>query len=254
MSSALHGEAIIVTGGASGLGEATARLLHGDGASVAIFDRSEPDHMPAERAMFVEVDVTDSDSVAKAVEKVVEKFGTLTGVVNAAGVGVAGLTVGRDGEPLDVSTFDFVLKVNLLGTFLVSSVAAAAMAKLPERAGGRGRGVLVNVASVAGIEGQKGQVPYSASKGGVIGMTLPMARDLARHKIRVMCIAPGIIDTPMMAAASKRVRDNLLASVTYPPRFGKPDEFALLVKQLVQNDYLNGETIRFDGGIRFSNL
>ena len=145
------------------------------------------------------------------------------------------------------------IEVNLVGTFLLCSIGAAAMSKLPADANGD-RGAIITVASVAGIEGQKGQVPYSASKGGVIGMTLPMARDLGRHGIRVLCICPGIIDTPLMQMAGENVKKGLLGSVAGPKRFGRPDEFASLCAEIMRNGYLNGEVLRLDGGIRFSNL
>ena len=204
------GKTYIVTGGASGLGLATVRLLHKQGANVSIFDRDADagaellEEYDNKRIAFFEVDVTSEATVGAAVDGTVTKFGTLNGIINCAGLGSATTTVSRDLKPHNSGIFDFVLKVNTFGTFYCSAYGAAAMAKLP--AGGDGtRGVIVNVASVAGIEGQKGQVAYSASKGAVIGMTLPMARDLARYGIRVMTIAPGIIDTPLMGMASEKV-------------------------------------------------
>merc|ERR1719440_828934 len=162
-------------------------------------------------------------------------------------------TIGKDLKPHPAKVFDFIMKLNTYGTFYASAHSAAAMAKCPAAEDGS-RGVIINVASVAGIEGQKGQLVYSASKGAVIGMTLPMARDLGRYGIRVMTIAPGIIDTPLMQAASGKVKDGLLAQVAAPKRFGAPEEFAHLCASIIDNGYLNGEVIRMDGGIRFANL
>merc|ERR1719247_3572906 len=195
----------------------------------------------------------DETSVASAVEKISKKFGGLHGVINCAGLGMAMTTIDKQMKPHKSKVFDFIMKLNTYGTFYGSAYSAAAMAKCPAAADGS-RGVIVNVASVAGIEGQKGQLVYSASKGAVIGMTLPMARDLARYGIRVMTIAPGIIDTPLMQAAAPKVKEGLLAQVAAPKRFGAPAEFAHLCTSIIDNGYLNGEVIRMDGGIRFANL
>merc|ERR1712187_827155 len=162
-------------------------------------------------------------------------------------------TIGKDGKPHPTKVFDMIMKLNVYGTFWGSAYTAAAMAKLPAAADGT-RGVIINVSSVAGIEGQKGQLVYSASKGAVIGMTLPMARDLARYGIRVVTIAPGIMDTPLMRGAPQKVQDGLLAQVAGPKRFGASEEFAQLVASIIDNGYLNGEVIRLDGGLRFANL
>merc|ERR1712187_116657 len=162
-------------------------------------------------------------------------------------------TIGKDGKPHPTKVFDMIMKLNTYGTFWGSAYSAAAMAKCPAAEDGS-RGVIVNVSSVAGIEGQKGQLVYSASKGAVIGMTLPMARDLARYGIRVMTIAPGIIDTPLMQSAAPKVKEGSLAQVAAPKRFGAPEEFAQLCASIIDNGYLNGEVIRMDGGIRFANL
>merc|ERR1712241_1155168 len=182
-----------------------------------------------------------------------ERFKTLNGIVNCAGTGSAFTTWDKKLNPHNDKFWDFVVQLNLYGTFYGSSEGAAAMAKLPADEEGN-RGVIINVASVAAFEGQKGQLAYSASKGAVVGMTLPMARDLARYGIRVMTIAPGIIDTPLMQMAAQKVKDGLLAQVAAPKRFGLADEFAHLCTSIIDNGYLNGETIRMDAGIRFANL
>lgn len=259
----------LVTGAASGLGRAAAELLFRRGHNVALCDRDDAEELvrslsdivqesaaslaPPPRAMYAHMDVTDASNVREVVRRIVAEFGALHGVVNCAGVATVGLTVGGDGEAADPAAFEIALRVNLLGTFLVSSACAAAMARLAPDAEG-GRGCIITVASVAGLEGQRGQVAYAASKGGVIGMTLPMARDLGRHGIRVMCIAPGVIDTPMMQAASEAVKAGLLRSLAGPRRFGRPDEFAALCAHIFENGYLNGEVIRLDAGVRFANL
>jgi len=253
-----NGKTYFITGAGSGLGEATARLLHSEGANVALADKNfdAVEEMAAElgpRALPLDCDVTSRDSVGAAVAGAVTKYGTLNGCVNCAGIGSAVTTVSRKLEPMDPKWWDFVMGINANGTFYGSSHCAAAMARLPASQNGQ-RGVIINVASVAGIEGQKGQVPYSASKGAVIGMTLPMARDLARFGIRVMTIAPGIMETPLMLAASEKVKKGLLTQVVTPKRFGTPEEFAQLCATIIDNEYLNGEVIRLDGGIRFANL
>lgn len=251
------GKTYFVTGGASGLGLATVKRLHDEGANVAIFDKNTEGADIAkemgDRALFCEVDVTDEASVAGAVEKTVETFGGLHGAINCAGLGMAMTTIDKKLKPHKGGVFDFIMKLNTYGTFYGSAYAASAMAKCPAAEDGS-RGVIINVASVAGIEGQKGQLVYSASKGAVIGMTLPMARDLARYGIRVMTVAPGIIDTPLMQSASPKVIEGLLDQVASPKRFGKPEEFAQLCTSIIDNGYLNGEVIRMDGGIRFANL
>eukprot|EP00440_Ansanella_granifera_P064586 gb/GFBE01070024.1/.p1 GENE.gb/GFBE01070024.1/~~gb/GFBE01070024.1/.p1 ORF type:complete len:259 (+),score=81.02 gb/GFBE01070024.1/:1-777(+) len=252
------GKTYYITGGASGLGLATAKLLISQGANVAIGDKNveEGNKVASElggKCLFTELDVMSKESVRAAIRATVEKFKTLNGVINCAGVGSAFTTIDKKGEPHSDKFFDFVTKINLYGTFYGSSEGAAEMAKLPADAEGN-RGVIINVASVAAFEGQKGQLAYSASKGAVVGMTLPMARDLARYGIRAMCIAPGIIDTPLMQMAAPKVKEGLLATVAGPKRFGKPEEFAQLCTAIIDNGYLNGETIRMDGGIRFANL
>jgi len=252
------GKTYFITGGASGLGLATAKCLIEQGANVAIADRNkeEGDKVQKElgdRCCFCEVDVTSKTSMRDAVKATVDKFKTLSGIINCAGVGSAFTTIDKKGEPHSEQFWDFVCKVNMQGTFYGCTEGASAMAKLPADEEGN-RGVIVNVASVAAFEGQRGQLAYSASKGAVVGMTLPMARDLSRYGIRVMTIAPGIIDTPLMQSAAPKVKEGLLAQVAGPKRFGKAEEFSSLVLHCIDNGYLNGETIRMDGGIRFSNL
>ncbi|MFV0514096.1 MAG: 3-hydroxyacyl-CoA dehydrogenase [Jhaorihella sp.] len=243
--------AAIVTGGASGLGEATARHFAENGARVTILDRD------AERGAkvaaeigghFAATDVTDEASVQAAVDLAMEKMGAITATVNCAGIAYAIKTVGKDGpHPLDA--FRRTIDVNLIGTFNVSRLAAVQMAKNdPEPDGARG--VIVNTASVAAFDGQKGQAAYSASKGGVVGMTLPMARDLASSGIRVMTIAPGIFLTPMLQSLSEEVQKQLAADVPNPPRLGDPSEYGRLAGFIVEMGYLNGEVIRLDGALR----
>ncbi len=243
----------LVTGGASGLGEATVRLIVGGGGRAMILDRtgSAGEALASELgegAAFSAADVTEEEQVRAAVERTVERFGTLNVAVNCAGVGVAMRTITRDGaHPLDL--FAKVIQVNLIGTFNVIRLAASQMAKNTPTAEGE-RGVVVNTASVAAYDGQIGQAAYSASKGGVVGMTLPIARDLASIGIRVVTIAPGTFDTPMLAMAPEPVRQALAAQIPFPSRLGRPSEYASLVRHVLENVMLNGETIRLDGAIR----
>jgi NAD(P)-dependent dehydrogenase (short-subunit alcohol dehydrogenase family) len=243
------------TGGASGLGEATVRTLVGAGGRVMILDRpgSPGEALVAELGegvAFSPADVTDEAQVAAAVAAAVERFGTVHAAVNCAGVGIAMRTVTREGpHPLDL--FTKVIQVNLIGTFNVIRLAAAQMAKNTPNEEGE-RGVIVNTASVAAFDGQIGQVAYSASKGGVVGMTLPIARDLASLGIRVLTIAPGTFDTPMLAMAPENIRQALAAQIPFPSRLGRPAEFAALVRHIFENAMLNGETIRLDGAIRMA--
>ena len=245
----------LVTGGASGLGEATVRLIVNGGGRAMILDRAGSAGASlalelGERAAFSEADVTDEAQVRAAVERTVERFGVLNVTVNCAGVGIAMRTITRDGShPLDL--FTKVVQVNLIGTFNVIRLAAAQMAKNTPTAEGE-RGVIVNTASVAAYDGQIGQAAYSASKGGVVGMTLPIARDLASVGIRVVTIAPGTFDTPMLAMAPEPVRQALAAQIPFPSRLGRPSEYASLVRQILENAMLNGETIRLDGAIRMA--
>jgi NAD(P)-dependent dehydrogenase (short-subunit alcohol dehydrogenase family) len=242
----LDGATFLVTGGGSGLGAATARVLAEGGAEVVVADLREGEGP----GRFVETDVREEESVRGAVRTAVEEFGALNGAVNCAGIGWAELVFGRDG-PHDLDRFRRVVDVNLVGTFNVIRVAAEAISQAEPSETGE-RGVIVNTASVAAFEGQVGQIAYSASKGGVLGMMLPVARELSRFGIRCCTIAPGIMDTPMMAQASDEVRGSLEAQVQFPKRFGRPDEYAALVRHIVENEYLNGEVFRLDGGIRMA--
>ena len=244
----------IITGGASGLGEATVRRFVAQGAKVAIFDMNEErgNAVAAElgdSVAFHKVDVTDEDSVQAAIDATVQAFGAVHICCNYAGLGNAIKTVGKDG-PFPLDAFKFVINVNLIGTFNVLRLAAAQMAKQDTINDDGGRGVIINTASVAAYEGQIGQAAYSASKGGVVGMTLPIARDLASLGIRVNTIVPGLIHTPLFDILPEAAYKSLEAQVLYPRRLGKPDEIAHLAQYIVENDYTNGECIRMDGGIR----
>ncbi|MET0734979.1 MAG: SDR family NAD(P)-dependent oxidoreductase [Microbacterium sp.] len=249
----LTGTSALVTGGASGLGLATARRLAGAGAAVTILDL--PSSAGAEVAaefggLFAAADVTSPEQVAAAVETA-SSTGPLRVVVNCAGIAPPAKVLDRAGDPGSLEAFEKVIRVNLIGTFNVIGQASAAMARTAPDAEG-GRGVIVNTASVAAFDGQIGQPAYSASKGGVHAMTLPIARELARFGIRVCTIAPGIIETPMLMGLPQAAQDSLGEQVPYPARLGRPDEYARLVMSIVDNDYLNGETIRLDGAIRMA--
>lgn len=245
----LNGSSAIVTGGASGLGAATARALAAWGAEVFTLDL--PAAIAAAPAVdgvtFVATDVTDADQVRAAVQAA-GAGAPLRTVVNCAGIAPSARILGRSGVH-DPALFDTVIRVNLLGTFLVMSTAAEVIAQQTPDAQGQ-RGVIVNTASIAAFDGQVGQVAYAASKSAVVGMALPAARDLASHGIRVCTIAPGIVDTPMLATVSDEYRANLAASVPFPQRLCDPIEYAQLVTMIVEHDYLNGETIRMDGALR----
>jgi NAD(P)-dependent dehydrogenase (short-subunit alcohol dehydrogenase family) len=250
----LTGRTVLVTGGGSGLGAATARMVVAQGGSVVLADVDAErggrvaDEL-GERARFVATDVTDEDSVAATVAAAAEAGG-LHVAVSCAGIAPAERVLGRQG-PHSLARFVAVVQVNLVGTFNVARLAAEAMAANEPLEDGE-RGVIVNTASVAAFDGQVGQAAYSASKAGVAGMTLPIARELARHGIRVMAIAPGIFDTPMLAAMPDQVRESLGAQVPFPSRLGQPEEYAALVRHIVENRMLNGEVIRLDGAIRMA--
>ncbi len=243
--------AAVITGGASGLGEATARHFRDHGAQVTLLDRdvTRGEAVAVEiGAHFAETDVTDETSVQTAIDAATSAMGKVTVAVNCAGIAPAAKTLGREGpHPLD--TFQSVISVNLVGSFNVARLAAAAMAhNAPEPDGNRG--VIINTASIAAFDGQKGQAAYAASKGGIAGLTLPMARDLTREGIRVMAIAPGIFLTPMLQGLPQEVQDSLAADVTFPKRLGDPAEYAALARFIVECGYLNGEVIRIDGALR----
>jgi len=243
----------LVTGGASGLGAGTARALAAQGGKVAIADlnRAAGEALAAElggNARFAECDVSSEASAGAAVELAVSAFGGLHGLVNCAGIAIGEKVLGKEG-PHQLATFARVININLIGTFNMIRLAAAAMSKGSPNAAGE-RGVIVNTASVAAFDGQIGQAAYAASKGGVVGMTLPIARDLSRSGIRVMTIAPGIFETPMLLGMPQDVQDALGKMVPFPPRLGKPAEYAALALHIIQNEMLNGEVIRLDGAIR----
>jgi NAD(P)-dependent dehydrogenase (short-subunit alcohol dehydrogenase family) len=250
----IEGKVAIVTGGASGLGAATVRRFAGLGAKAAIFDLNDElgsalaDEL-GDAVSYHRVNVTDEDSVTDAIAAVVSNFGAVHVCCNYAGIGTPGRTVGRDG-PLPLDHFKRVLDVNLIGTFNVLRLAAVEMARNEPVTEDGCRGVIINTASIAAYEGQIGQAAYSASKGGVVGMTLPIARDLSSVGIRVNTIVPGLINTPMMAGLPEPARESLAASVLFPKRLGEADEIAHVAQSIVENDYINGECIRMDGGIR----
>ena len=244
----------IVTGGASGLGAATVAALRDAGASVVIFDMNAEmgeQHAKATGASFMGVDVSNVDEVAKSIEQVVADHGALHIAVNCAGIGPAAKTVSR-GESHPPELFSKTIGVNLIGSFNVASIAAKHIALNDPVTADGGRGVIVNTASVAAYEGQVGQVAYAASKGGIVGMTLPMARDLSQLGIRVVSIAPGLFLTPLLESLPQEVQDSLGEQVPFPSRLGAPAEYAKMVRQIIDNDMLNGETIRLDGAIRMA--
>ncbi|OIU84775.1 3-hydroxyacyl-CoA dehydrogenase [Microbacterium sp. AR7-10] len=249
----ITGQGALITGGASGLGLATARRLSAAGARVAIIDlpSSAGEEIAAELGgLFLPADVTSSEQIAAAVASA-HTVAPLRIVVSCAGIAPPAKVLDRDGTPADLDAFERIVRINLVGTFNVISQAAAVIAQTEPTEGGD-RGVIVNTASVAAFDGQIGQPAYSASKGGVHAMTLPIARELARHGIRVCTIAPGIMETPMLAGLPQAAQDSLGQQVPYPSRLGRPDEYAALVEHIVTNGYLNGETIRLDGAIRMA--
>jgi len=250
----LQNRVAVVTGGASGLGRATVDELARRGARIAIFDLNAAAgaeavaQLGAERAVFHAVDVASAAAVEAAIAQVVAKFGAIHVLINCAGIGPAKKILDRDSAPMPLEDFTKIIGINLTGSFNVARCAAAAMAKNELENGERG--VIIHTASVAAYEGQVGQCAYSASKGGVVGMTLPMARDLASLGIRVNTIAPGIMATPLLMSMPDNVRASLAASVPNPARLGQPSEYGRLAVHIVENGYINGETIRIDGAIR----
>ncbi len=250
----IENQVFLIAGGGSGLGAATARKLVAEGGRVVIADVNDAGDWVAKQfgaeARFLHTDVTDEKGVQAAVDLCFSAFGSLRGVVNCAGVAPGERVVGRTG-PHALASFERTVRINLVGTFNVIRLAAARMSTEPPLASGE-RGVIVNTSSVASFEGQVGQAAYAASKAGVNGMTLPIARELAKFGIRVVTIAPGIFDTPMLQGMSEEVRASLGAQVPFPPRLGRPDEYAALVAHVVENEVLNGEVIRLDGAIRMA--
>lgn len=249
----LNGLAAIVTGGASGLGSAAAAMLAAGGAKVAIFDLSAAigtAHAQLIGGSFFEVDVADDASVAKGIDAAERAHGTARILVNCAGIAPGMKTVGKENVPHSLAVFRKAVEVNLIGTFNVLSKFAAALAAAGIE--DEEKGVVVNTASVAAFDGQVGQAAYAASKSGVVGMTLPVARDLAQHRIRVVTIAPGIFLTPMLMGLPQAAQDSLGGQVPHPSRLGRPEEYAQMVQSVIANPMLNGETIRLDGAIRMA--
>ena len=249
----IEGQAAIVSGGGSGLGRATAQALAAAGARVAILDINEVAAAETARGTggsAIAADVTDAASVEAAVAAARERHGPARIAVNCAGIGTAGRIVGRDG-PMPLDGFRRVIEVNLIGSFNVMRLAAAEMSSLEPLDEGE-RGIIVSTASVAAYDGQIGQAAYSASKGGIVSLTLPAARELARYGIRVVAIAPGIFETPMLQGLPQNIREGLAASVPFPNRLGRPGEYAALVLHLCRNVMINGEVIRLDGALRMA--
>ena len=269
----IENNTFLVTGGASGLGLATAKMIVENGGNAVIIDINETAGIEATQAigkqiLFVKTDVSSEESVQNAINEAKKAFGSIHGAINCAGVGPAKRVVGKDGpHPLDF--FQRVININLVGTFNVIRLVANAIAQAPPTPRGGAEndspsgavrrfcgggfldaGIIINTASVAAFDGQIGQAAYSASKGGIVAMTLPIAREFARMNIRVMTIAPGIFETPLLASLPQEAQDSLGKQVPFPPRLGRPDEFAALVKHIIENQMLNGEVIRLDGAIR----
>ena len=249
----IAGSTTLITGGASGLGRATAQRIHAAGGHVVLLDLAKSPGADVaatlgEGALFAPGDVTSADDVSAALEAAVKRFGGVQGLVNCAGIGAADKTFGKRGSA-DLAGFTRVIQVNLIGTFNCIRLAAARMAENAPNAEGE-RGVIINTASVAAFDGQIGQAAYSASKGGIVGMTLPIARDLAELGIRVCTIAPGLFDTPLLAGLPEAARASLGKQVPFPSRLGQPSEYAALAAHIMENAMLNGETIRLDGAIR----
>ncbi|MFD6439196.1 3-hydroxyacyl-CoA dehydrogenase [Peribacillus sp. NPDC060186] len=251
----IHETIAVVTGGASGLGAATVRNIINKGGKAVIFDLSEENGAKmveelGDSVLFIKTDVTSEESVLEALEQGIEKFGNINAVVNCAGIAIAEKVIGRKGTH-ELKAFSKVVTVNLIGTFNVIRLAAEKMVNNPLNEEGE-RGVIINTASVAAFEGQIGQAAYSASKGGIVGMTLPIARELASKGVRVVSIAPGLFHTPMFDSLPEEARTSLGKTVPFPSRLGYPEEYAKLTESIITNPMLNGETIRLDGAIRMS--
>ena len=244
----------VVTGGSSGLGEATVTRIIENGGKAVVVDVSQErgnalvEKLGSNNVLFTQADVTSEDEIASSLNQAIEKFGKINTVVNCAGIGPAKKVLGRESVH-ELDAFNKVIQVNLVGTFNVIRLAAEKMVDNQPNEGGE-RGVIINTASVAAFEGQIGQAAYSASKGGVVGITLPIARELARYGIRVMTIAPGLIQTPLFNTLSEKAQQSLGEMVPFPSRLGQPSEYAMLVTSIIENPMLNGETIRLDGAIR----
>ncbi len=251
----LNKKVAVVTGGASGLGRAATQELVNRGANVVIVDMNAEagaaavDELGAANARFIALDVSSGPDVEAAFEKILADLGRVDICVNCAGIGIAAKTIDREGNPHSLDLYRKVIEVNLIGTFNISRCAAAAMAR-NEPDEKTERGVIINTASIAAFDGQMGQVAYSATKGGIVGMTLPMARDLAGSGIRVNTIAPGVMATPLLLSAPQQVQDGIVSGIPFPKRLGEPSEFGQLVVHMVENSYLNGETVRLDGAVR----
>lgn len=246
----------LVTGGASGLGEATTRYLVEQGANVIIADLNQQagEALVAElgdNTLFAQCDITSEKDVQNAIDAGIAKFGKLSGSINCAGIVVVQKLLDKEGNPADLAKFSKGIQVNLIGSFNVARLVASALTK-NETSHNEDRGIIINTASIAAFDGQIGQASYSASKSGVVGMMLPLARELARHQIRIMTIAPGVFGTPMMASLPEQARTSLEQSVPFPKRLGNPQEFAKLVGHIIENSYMNGEVIRLDGAIRMT--
>ncbi len=250
----INGVVAVVTGGSSGMGAETVRMLAEEGAKIAIFDLNEQagNELAAKvGGLYLKCDVTSSDSVENAFREVAQQLDAPRVCINCAGVATPGKVVGRDG-PLDLSAFKKVIDINLIGTFNVLRIAAFFQSQLAPMNDDSEHGVIINTASIAAYEGQIGQAAYSASKAGIVGMTLPIARELARFGIRVVTIAPGLIDTPMMAGMTETVKASLLETTVFPKRLGHASEFAKLVCHVIDNPLINGEVIRLDGAVRLA--
>jgi len=245
----------VVTGAGSGLGRAAAQALVDGGANVVVIDMNADagntavTELGESRSRFIQLDVSSGPDVEAAFETILADLGRVDICVNCAGIGIAEKTINRDGDPHNLDHYRKVIEVNLIGTFNISRCAAAAMARnAPDEK--TEKGIIINTASIAAFDGQMGQVAYSATKGGIVGMTLPMARDLANQGIRVNTIAPGVMATPLMMSMPQPVQDGIVSNIPFPKRLGEPAEFGQLVVHMVENSYLNGETIRLDGGVR----